>query len=296
MRMLAFVMTLASLGGTAAFAADLVFPPDAKTADDKLAWIDAQLKEINVLMAPELAKSKDQWDWRIIEALVVKGRMLREAAEKVRSDAGRPQVGFPTTDADNAYDEYATVQAARAHVSSDQDRQRREAEARKRVGWNEPQDFRGAQFGAPMAEAWPILSGPVRASGRLVNSCAAGSTHCFMTFMIGPVITNGTAIFRDGAFSGVDLRFKSGSYETLRAIFVERYGEPTARGTEEFKTKGGLTGQNEILDWKGEQVAIRLQTYSSTIEDGSASILTKREIERRAQDAAKAIKKGKDDL
>src|SRR5262245_44036184 len=55
----------------------------------------------------------------------------------------------------------------------------------------------------------------------------------------------------ESILNSVFLSFESNDYETLKEIFIERYGKPTSSQHEPYKTQGGAESTNETLMWKG---------------------------------------------
>lgn len=147
----------------------------------------------------------------------------------------------------------------------------------------EPKMFRGIAFGSSLAETKSIL-------GRYNSQPAAcDSGQCFQRFYIGDIETSQWFTFRDDKLVKVRLSFPSDSFNTLRDIFIERYGEPTEHRTEEVKTKGGGSYADEILVWLGNSVEVNIRRYSNSINDGGALVADRAwlEAEKKAEDEAK---------
>ena len=60
----------------------------------------------------------------------------------------------------------------------------------------------------------------------------------------------------------VRLTFPASWFVTLRDIFIERYGQPTATETQPVRTNAGVEYQNDVLIWSGTAIGARLQKYS----------------------------------
>ena len=88
----------------------------------------------------------------------------------------------------------------------------------------------------------------------------------------------------------VSLSFKPDDYETLKQIFVERYGKPTALQHEPYKTQGGAESVNEIVMWKGPHSFIDLRRYGSRITEGSAMMGTNESLDAFSKKRAEEIK------
>ena len=94
----------------------------------------------------------------------------------------------------------------------------------------------------------------------------------------------------------VSFSFKPQDFETLKEIFIERYGKPTSAGHEPYKTQGGAESTNEILIWKGPHSFIDLRRYGSRITEASAMMGTNESSEavskkrdEQIKDAAKGL-------
>ena len=117
-----------------------------------------------------------------------------------------------------------------------------------------------------------------------------------MRAMVGPVPATLGFAFHDDRLVAGSVSFPTIRYDEMLALFIERYGRPTARRDAAVKNKMGATFTNEISEWKGEKISILLQKYGSTLMQGSAAITPNSELERRAREQGEAIKKGKGDL
>jgi hypothetical protein len=170
----------------------------------------------------------------------------------------------------------------------------REELARQAQSW-EPHKSRGVPWGATIQEAQTIL----KAAGDECSDRYAMPGSCSVyRAKIGPV--PGVSIFfhfgKTNTFERAILFFPAAQYVVLRGIFVDRYGPPTATKEETLQNRLGATFTNEILQWSGERVWIRLQHYGSKVDTGHAVIALRTVIDREGEEADKARKKGKDDL
>lgn len=73
----------------------------------------------------------------------------------------------------------------------------------------------------------------------------------------------------------ISLETKADDYDSVKSMFIQKYGKPTLQKTEVVKTKVGATFQNEKLYWDGRKVSIVLKKYSDTIEKSSVSVINK---------------------
>lgn len=98
---------------------------------------------------------------------------------------------------------------------------------------------------------------------------------------------------RMGAFA---LMFKPEQFSLLKEAFIGRYGPPTQRESNEFKTRGGLTYVNEELNWQFKNgTTATLSKYATRSDQGSGSVSSKeyeQERNRRADQRREKAKKG----
>lgn len=174
-------------------------------------------------------------------------------------------------------------------------RRRREEEQAARAAATkvgpDPESFRGVPWGATQDDLYNHLV----MNGDQVT-CYPKQFCTSSGVKIGPVVARASYIFHDGRFTGALLTFKPADYPTLKAIFVERYGRPTAEGDEPYQTQGGTRTTNPVTRWTGNKVVIRISGYGSRIDEGSATIVLREELERTTKEKEKAIQKGKGDL
>ncbi len=142
------------------------------------------------------------------------------------------------------------------------------------LAWNEPADFRGVRWGASVEEAKATI--PDLACVPLMGTCRE-------FFEIGPARVYAFWAFRNGGFDQVNLTFESPQYDEVRAMFTERYGEPTARRTEAIALDSATTLENEILEWTGDTIYAELRRFVKGIDRGAATIRTKAGLEEAAR-------------
>lgn len=73
----------------------------------------------------------------------------------------------------------------------------------------------------------------------------------------------------------ISLNTKIDDYDTVKEMFIQKYGRPKSQITETVKTKVGATFQNEKSYWEGQKVAIILKKYGDTIDESSVSVINK---------------------
>jgi hypothetical protein len=172
----------------------------------------------------------------------------------------------------------------------------------------EPEGYKNYKFGMTYEETrdfyhpfgdfgrkqnWPLSPDQMRAEEERLNlpfkdHIGAVSVTVSLGFLpAGPVKPEST-------LSSVSLSFEPNAYETLKEIFIERYGKPVSSQHEPYKTQGGAESINEILMWKGPHSFIYLSRFGNRITEGSARIGTKEGLEafskKRDQDIKEAAK------
>jgi hypothetical protein len=154
--------------------------------------------------------------------------------------------------------------------------------------WNEPEGFRDIPWG----------SSPAFVKERLPGLSCGSSGRCLVTLQIGEVQSSVMFGFEavDGGMDSVYLRFPSGSFYQMKVTFTERYGEPTSRKSQALQNQMGAKFENEILEWDGEKVRIRLAKYSSKLTDSDAIIETVEGYRARLEKFREKAKEGKKDL
>lgn len=132
----------------------------------------------------------------------------------------------------------------------------------------EPKDFRGVPFGASIKQTEKALRLHCSADKKTkIGVCLD------RYFAIGPVTTMNVFEFDADRLVRVRLTFPASSFATLRDIFIERYGQPTATETQPVRTNAGVEYQNEVLIWTGAAIDARLQKYSGTVTEGEAFLV-----------------------
>jgi hypothetical protein len=158
--------------------------------------------------------------------------------------------------------------------------------AEKRTWKEEPTSFRGIPFGTSQDDAF---------EGD--NVCWPGDWVCDGgREKVAGVDVSEAFFFLADRFSGVVQTFDSNGYETIRDVFIRKYGRPheVLRGA--FQTRGGARSQNERLTWRGRKIVIELIRHDRNINTGTAAIVTKeflrseeKRIEEEKRKAAEAF-------
>ena len=117
-------------------------------------------------------------------------------------------------------------------------------------GWDEPAGFRDIPWGAPPATVKRALPD---------FSC---STTCSGHLMIGEIRVFTLIGFETGGMNLVTLLFPANSFNKMKAIFIERYGQPLLHHNETVQNRMGAQFENEILEWNGQKVVILLKNIA----------------------------------
>jgi hypothetical protein len=96
----------------------------------------------------------------------------------------------------------------------------------------------------------------------------------------------------EDTLSSVYISFQSRDYETLKEIFIERYGKPTSSRQEPYQTQGGAISTDEILTWKGPHSFINLSRFGTSITHGSVLMGTNEALAASSKKREEAIKRG----
>ncbi|WP_152645533.1 hypothetical protein [Pseudomonas sp. 10-1B] len=87
----------------------------------------------------------------------------------------------------------------------------------------------------------------------------------------------------------IRLTTKVENYDTVKAMLLQKYGQPLKQSSETVKTKVGVSFQNEKSYWDGQKVMLILDKYGDTIDKSEISVISK-------DIAHKAIKAEKDEM
>jgi len=161
------------------------------------------------------------------------------------------------------------------------------------LAWNEPDSFEGVPWGASQAEAKRVAAG----RSEPLRSCfeAAPYQICTAAGTIGSVGSRILFLFRDDKLVSGQWSFPSTSFDSVRSLFVERYGAPSTQKDEPLQTVDALRATNPILRWDGTSVVIELRAHAGgKFNEGLASISTKPEADRPEAERARAIQKGRE--
>ena len=122
--------------------------------------------------------------------------------------------------------------------------------ASPRAWAEEPDGFKGMKFGSTQIKLRQRMT---------FESCLPdqyGATLCYVDVSIGDNRAEGVFHFVKDRFSMIVGHCKQTECESLRAIFVERYGKP-------HEVKSEEAGSREVLSWKGKRTSVGLVNYVS---------------------------------
>ena len=126
-------------------------------------------------------------------------------------------------------------------------------------------DFRGVPFGASEKEARQKIP-----NLDCSNSEKLGRVCHDMNFYIGNVKTFNAMSFKNDKMVTVFLSFKSENYDFIKGVFIKKYGLPTDTKNMTVKTMAGVEYENEILEWEGNKIILRLRKFGGKIDQGNA--------------------------
>jgi hypothetical protein len=138
--------------------------------------------------------------------------------------------------------------------------------------WREPAAVLGIPLGAPFAEAGFEDCSGVPATPPCVD--ADKSTDRLKTLVRLPDLGlvagyRLQVLLHEGLVSAIVLTARHGDYERLRAVLVERYGEPTLRKTERVQSRMGAVFPSEQLLWVGKRVRIMAREHHDTLDQSA---------------------------
>ena len=161
--------------------------------------------------------------------------------------------------------------------------------------FNEPDGFRGIPWKSSEAVARERLPGLNCMTPKAVK---VWERLCFMVapLPIGEVPVKLILGFKGGAFEHVLLVFDAAKFGMMERIFIERYGEPTARAEREVQNRMGARYTNELRYWTGSSISITLQKYGSKLTESWATFAPTTLMEDINRSNEEAAKKGAADL
>jgi hypothetical protein len=134
--------------------------------------------------------------------------------------------------------------------------------------WNEPTEFRGLPWGAPVAEMKKKFNG-VYCKEHEEN--VTGDAICKAEFTVGEIPVTGYFNFRKG-FTRVVLQYNPKDFSRMMAIFQEKYGLESKKEEKEVRTRNGLKYINVRYTWLGSKVEIKAVKYGKNVSESKAAI------------------------
>ncbi len=155
----------------------------------------------------------------------------------------------------------------------------------------EPDGYRGLTWNDPLKNAGAILEREDKCmctynDGR-VRSCSSDPLvtngypeprlrSCESSLEVGGVEVKDRLDFIRDRFLAAHMTFASSDYETIRDVFVEKYGKPASVSEEPVQNRMGATFKNEHTLWHGLAMSIYLSRYEDTVNEGGAFLSTHR--------------------
>jgi hypothetical protein len=160
------------------------------------------------------------------------------------------------------------------------------------AAWEEPKGFRDIPWGSPPS----VVAEQLKGKERFDSVSCYGITSCNGYVSIADVRTFVHITFDTGGMDHIGMIFPTGGFSKMKLIFIDRYGPPTSSRSEGVQNRMGAKYENEILEWTGETVNIRLSRYGSKLTDSSGTIETRAAAQNRREQFEKKVKEGKKDL
>jgi hypothetical protein len=161
------------------------------------------------------------------------------------------------------------------------------------IAWNEPTGFRNIPWGTRpevVRQHFPDFR------------CEQGIKHdtirnsCRGDLKVGTIQVFAIIAYETGGMDSVSLHFTPEDFAEMKAIFIERYGQPTETSAEPVQNRMGAKFVNKILRWSGTVTSIRLEKYSTTITESIAILTTRDAMKFMLEHKQKRAKAGKKDL
>ena len=127
----------------------------------------------------------------------------------------------------------------------------------------EPDGFMGLKFGSSEADALQLFPRLQCKSDRDM-----GARHCYMVYHLDEAQIEQLLWFVDGKLVNVTSKFKPECFETIKDVFVARFGQPHRSKAEELRTALNASYSNETVTWESELVFITVEKYHLRIPEG----------------------------
>lgn len=139
-------------------------------------------------------------------------------------------------------------------------------------GWREPSAVLGIPLGVPFAAAGLEECSGVPAVPPCIDADKSSDRLKTLVRLPDLGLAEGyqlQVLLHEGAVRSIVLTARHGDYERLRAVLVERYGEPTSRKTERVQNRMGAVFPSEHLIWTGARVRIMAREHHNTLDQSA---------------------------
>jgi hypothetical protein len=109
-------------------------------------------------------------------------------------------------------------------------------------------------------------------------------------------VITANADFREGRLVAIRFTITVSAFEILTGAAKERLGEPTKVVDRTVQTRAGATLENREMIWERPSMVLSVARYGSTINNGSASLITPQERDRIFTEFESQKKKGAKDF
>ena len=138
-------------------------------------------------------------------------------------------------------------------------------EARASDKWpQEPNGFKGVAFGASAADLQKVIH--ARCTGtKEIRSCFTREIQPFNWVDL---------VFRGDHLARVVAEIPSADFDSIRSLFIEKYGPPHTETHEPVQNLMGAQYDNVILRWMGDGINITLKRFGETLTEGAVIFVT----------------------
>lgn len=112
----------------------------------------------------------------------------------------------------------------------------------------------------------------------------------------GVAVHTAYADFREGRLVAIRFTINASAFDILTGAAKERLGEPTKVVDRTVQTRAGAKLENREMIWERPSMILRVERYGSTINNGSASLMTPQERDRMLSEFESQKKKGAKDF
>lgn len=104
------------------------------------------------------------------------------------------------------------------------------------------------------------------------------------------VFDTGLLSLEDGIAESLYVTAKHKDYSNLKAILIERYGQPTSQASSTVRTKAGASFPSESLTWRGTKITIELDERAARVDQSSVFFSTNNAIAQSEREGEAATK------